>query len=112
MLSEKDREKSFRAVREFAEAAGGSADSFYKKVTVTVQADREYIYRDIDMSISYNYGYMDYQVKPIWEDDEAGEDYRSLGLHGQYSSNFQLFSFLGGALRFEDGDNTIRVFAK
>ena len=110
MLSSDKSDKSFRNVRLFAEAAGGTPDNFRETVDVLVQADKNYLYRGIEMHIYYNYGYMDYQVELMWENDTRQIDYRELGLHGCYSTNFQAFSFSGNTLSFQDGDNAIDVF--
>lgn len=111
MLSQNDREISFASVRSYAEASGSSPDNFYKKTNVLVQVNgNDYLYSNIDVQITYNYGYMDYQLSLVWEDDKGQISYTSLGLHGTYSSNFQMFSFTGDALSFFDGQNSVKVF--
>lgn len=112
VLNEDNKKISFASVRSYAEASGGSPDNFYKKANVLVQANgTDYLYSNIDVQIAYNYGYMDYQLSLVWEDDKSQISYTSLGLHGTYSSNFQMFSFTGDALSFVDGQNSIKVFA-
>ena len=111
MLPLKAREKSFSNVRSFAGASGGSPDNFYRRVNVTVHhGQEEYLYRGIYMSIGYQYNYMDYKVELIWEDDTSQPNYEDIGLHGEYSTNWQEFSFSGGRLSFTDDDNQVSVF--
>ena len=62
------------------------------------------------MSIGYQYNYMDYKVELIWEDDTSQPNYEDIGLHEEYSTNWQEFSFSGGRLSFTDGDNQVSVF--
>lgn len=110
MLSSDKMDRSFRNVRLFAEAAGGTPDKFFETLDVLVKSDRDYLYRSITIHIGYNYGYMDYRVELTWEDDTSQVDYRELGLHGQYSTNFQEFFFSNDTLSFKDGDNEISIF--
>ncbi|MCI7472533.1 MAG: hypothetical protein MSB10_02505 [Clostridiales bacterium] len=115
MLNDAACDRSFRSVRSFAEACGGSPDSFYQKVDALVHCndnDREYLYRGIDINISYHFGYMDYQVELIWEDDSSQPDYKSIGLHGKYSTNWQEFSVCEDKLSFMDGSNRISIFVR
>lgn len=101
---------SFVAVREFAEnMIGTPPDISLKRVTVLVEGSANYCYRNIRMSITYNYGYMDYQVSLLWEDDADQPDYKSLDLHGYYSTNFQNFVFSNGTLTFTDGANRVTI---
>lgn len=110
MLSPDKKNKSFRNVRLFAEAAGGTPDDFRETVDVLVQTSTSHLYRDIEIHISYRYGYRDYQIELMWENDMCQIDYHKLGLHGYYSTNFQAFSFSDNTLSFQDGDNVIVVF--
>ena len=64
------------------------------KTDVLVQINgTDYLYSNINVQITYNYGYMDYQLSLVWEDDKSQISYTSLVLHGTYSSNFQMFTF-------------------
>ena len=111
MLSSEAKKRSFSSVRSFAEASGGSPDSFYRRVDVMVcHGQEKYLYQEIYMSISYQYKYMDYKVDLVWEDDATQPDYEDIGLHGGYSTNFQEFSFSGDELSFTDGGNQVSIF--
>lgn len=112
ILSDAKKAKSFDAVRSFMEAADRPGDSFQGLADVSVQRQTEEIfYQRVRLFISYQHGYMDYKVALIWEDDKNQPDYHSIGLHGEYSTNFQEFSFSNGALSFWDGGNRISIFA-
>ena len=109
MLNDREKDLSFRNIRKFAEAANGTPDNFCKIFDVIVISDTPYLYRNITMTIHYDYGYMDYQVELFWEEDADQVDYRHLGLHGQYSTNFQSFTFSNRTLSFHDGHNTVSI---
>lgn len=111
MLPNKQSKQSFSCVRKFAESMGESPDSFFERVNVLVHADSDYCYHNIRMTITYNYSYMDYQVSLFWEDDDNQPEYKTLDLHGQYSTNFQEFMFTNGVLSFTDGTNQITIMS-
>ena len=102
MLSRIDRNDSVFNIKQFASNLDGCADSFNKKLDVIVKYDcnQTYLYRNVDIYISYNVPYMDFKVSIIWEDDKTQIDYKSIELHGEYSSNFQKFSCNGENLNF------------
>ena len=59
------------------------------------------IYRNVLVSLSYNARYGQFDVDIIWKNDSAQLDYRILGLHGRYSTNFQTdMRFDNGSLNF------------
>lgn len=84
-------------------------DNFHDKCNVTVD---NHLYRDVFVSTYYQVPYMDYKVEIVWEDDPSQPDYKELGLHGSYSSNFQDFVFneTGNFLSFTDGDHNISIY--
>lgn len=100
-----DRFESLRAVKEAIDG-----ESFSDRVDILVQnLNQQYLYSDVNVSISYNIGYMQMDVDIVWEDDTKQRDYSTLGLHGRYNSNFQEFSCSNGTLTWEDGENTISI---
>lgn len=111
MLNDNEKKKSFGSVRSFMEAAGRPSNSFQSTVDVSVVSKRgESLYQEIGLFISYRYDHMDYKVALMWEEDGSQPDYHSIGLHGEYSTNFQEFSFSNGVLSFWDGDKRISIF--
>ena len=83
-------------------------DMFQGQCSVSVDT---YLYSDIYVTITYSIPYMDYSVNIVWEDDDTQPDYKSLGLHGKYSSSFQDFSFDKklNTLSFKDGIRVITI---
>jgi len=112
MLSNENKDQSFRNVKDFVEKLGGCADSFQGVFDVMVETDTPYLYRDVIVHTSYNYGYMDYQIDIIWEDDKNQVSYKDINLHGTYSSNFQLFLHTNKNLSFLDGNCKITILPK
>lgn len=99
------KEKSFRAVKD---AVG--TDHFYGNLDVKVSNSRgTFYYRNVNVQVSYNIGYMQMDVKIFWEDDTSMPFYRDLDLHGEYNSNFQDFRNCGKCLSWDDGGNKISV---
>lgn len=100
------KDSSFRAVKDAVEG-----ESFYDTVDVGVSTPngQVIIYRDVHLAVSYNYGYMQMDVDVMWEEDKLQKPYQSLGLHGKYNTNFQEFTFNGGYLSWQDGENTISI---
>ncbi len=98
-------EKSIVAVKD---AIGN--DEFHGSVDVTVVNNgRTYTYKNIYVNVYYNAPYMQMNVDIVWEDDSSQPDYQSLGLHGQYNTNFQTFHYNYGFLSWDDGNNQISV---
>lgn len=62
MLNDKDKEKSFSNLRNFIYNVGGNADNFQGNFNVLVENDNEYLDKNTEIIISYNYGYMDYKI--------------------------------------------------
>lgn len=99
-------DKSFNAVLK----AIHSGDYFFGRVNIQVSNDKEtYIYRDVEVTVSYHIGYMQMQVTIMWEDDTDSPKYETLGLHKGYNSNFQNFKYLGDCLVWEDNGYTISI---
>lgn len=104
--------KSLSACREFSLFQCSNAtlqeDRFYGKCDVAVD---NMLYRNIDVSVSYQVAYMDFKVDIFWEQDTSQPDYKGVGLHGYYSSNFQSFSFdeATNTLCFNDDIHRISV---
>lgn len=110
MLDEKSKDISFNNVKAFVEAQKGVADHFRGTFDVLVASfSEEYLYHNVEIQTFYDIPYMEYKVQIIWEDDEAQIDYKDLGLHGYYSTNFQLFLPNGNTLEFYDGTNKITI---
>lgn len=110
MLDEASKLISFDNVKTFVGLQNGVADSFHGTFDVlVVSSSEEYVYHSVDVYTSYKYEFMDYKVEIFWEDDESQISYKDLGLHGQYSSNFQLFLLKGNTLVFYDGENKITI---
>lgn len=100
---------SFKNVRKFIEAWGSTSDTFCVTTDVYVTKNKQtYDYNDITVQINYHYGTEDYEVLIYWEEDEDADNYKKLGLHGTYSTNFQKFTF-SDALKFTDGKCKVTV---
>ena len=100
-----DRDASLMAIKT---AIGG--ERYHGHVNATVENNgRIYLYRDIYASVSYNIGYMQMDLSLDWDDDSNQINYKKLGLHVGYNSNFQEFSVDGNNLLWEDGKNRITV---
>ena len=103
-------EESFAAARNFAlfqcRNSDAQEDRFYGKCNVVVD---DMLYRNIDVSVSYQVGYMDFRVVILWEQDTSQSDYKKIGLHGYYSSNFQSFSFDEATNTLSFNDDTHRI---
>ena len=98
------RDSSMRAIKN----AIGGRESFGGKATVTVlNSNEEYMYRDIYIRVTYNYGYMQFDLDVLWEDDNTQIYYKELGLHGTYNTNYQSFSYSNNLLKWTDNENTI-----
>ena len=68
-----------------------------------------YKYSNISVFVSYNIPYMQMDVSVIWEDDDTQIDYKTLGLHGVYNTNFQNFVYENGDLIWYDGNKKIVI---
>ena len=107
-----NKDASFSACREFAlfqcRNATLQEDRFFGKCDVAVD---NLLYRNIDVAVAYQVPYMDFRVDILWEQDASQKNYKDVGLHGYYSSNFQSFSFdeTANSLSFNDGIHRIVV---
>ena len=113
MLSHELQNASFSAARDFA-MSHANEDYFNEKCTVYVNQNGEnIIYNHITVTISYQTAYEDFRVTLVWEEDEEQISYKDIGLHGYYSTNFNLFVFneLSETLSFNDEDKTITIIA-
>ena len=111
MLDPAKRRASSQSVRLFMENCG-SIYNIYQGVFYVLVVDslnRRFQYKSVPISISYNYNYGDYQVSIEWEADSDAQDYKRLGLHGCYSTNFQFFDFSSNSLAFTDGALQISI---
>lgn len=105
-------DESFEACREFIIFQHKNStlrdDHYFGKSNVSVD---DMLYKNISVSVTYQVGYMDYKVEIFWEQDDSQPDYKDIGLHGKYSSNFQIFSFneAVNALSFYDGSHEIVI---
>lgn len=88
----------------------GGKKPFNKRLDVLVIADKEYLFTNITVTINYNAAYMQYDVVIMWEEDSSKPDYRTLELHGQYNTNFQIIEHKNCNLSFIDGNNRITIF--
>lgn len=66
-----------------------------------------YKYSNISVYISYNIRYEQMDISILWEDDYTQINYKTLGLHGVYNTNFQNFVYENGDLIWYDGNNKI-----
>lgn len=95
------------------DAIGGGEKYYGRADAYVLCGNKEYIYRDIEFSVRYDYGYMQMRIEICWEDDEADKPpYHSIGLHGQYNTNFQEFAYSCDRLKWSDGNNRIEVNIK
>lgn len=107
-----NKEESLSACREFALYQCRNAilkqDAFYGKCDVAVD---NLLYRNIDVDVSYQVPFEDFRVTILWEQDTSKKNYKDIGLHGYYSSNFQSFYFdvTANSLSFNDGIHRIVV---
>lgn len=112
MLDEENKKKSFDNVYLFVGLHNGTANSFRGTFNVQVVShSEEYLYHNVEIYTSYDYANMAYKVSIIWEDDLTQKDYKDLGLHSYYSTNFQLFLLKGNTLVFDDGEKEITIFS-
>ena len=88
----------------------GDDGLFAGKINAIVEHGNDtYQYSNIYLKILYNVSYMQMDVDIVWEDDTTQVDYKTLGLHGSYNTNFQEFSFSNGFLQWFDGDKKIMI---
>lgn len=108
-LSAKDASESLEAVREFVlNQHTVTGDKFYGACNVVVG---DLLYANVYVAMYYQIDTKDFRVSIMWEEDSSQPDFRSINLHGSYSSNFQLFSFneSTNTLAFEDGLHKISI---
>lgn len=68
-----------------------------------------YKYSNISVYISYDIRYEQMNISILWEDDNTQKNYKTLGLHGVYNTNFQNFVYENGDLIWHDGNNKIVI---
>ena len=107
-LDKNTRMNSMHEIHRFMEECGHVSDTFYMKLDVVVSGDKKYLYENVTVNISHEFGYGQYKVAIMWEEDKSQVPYKQLGLHGYYGTNFQEFSF-GSSLNFHDGDKSISI---
>ena len=85
------------AVHEFKQLIRYEKEGTYTKLFVVATIGFETVYEDYaECIISYQAGYMDYAIKIDWPFNDTVM--HSLGLYGQYSTNFQKMEFGGKSL--------------
>lgn len=109
ILKQEEKELSFVNVEQYVRILGGSASNYNGIFNVIVDGEEQYEYENVRVFTSYDNKYCDYKVIVMWEDDKDEVHYEKIGLHGKYSSNFQLFKIEDGALTFNDGAYTIYI---
>lgn len=62
---------------------GGTPNSFYTKLNVLVENSSELTFENIHFQTYYNYGYMQYTISIIWEDDKRNPT----TIHWSYMEN-------------------------
>ena len=97
--------KSYDAILKFT----GNKISFQKKLDVVVLKNNEsYLYKNIDVRIVYDSGYMQYRISIIWEDDLSQFPFKTLNLRGEYNTNFNKFILKNENLVLTD-DNGVKI---
>ena len=87
----------------------GNKISFQKKLDVLVLKNNEsYLYKNVDVRIVYDSGYMQYRISIIWEEDLNQFSFRDLNLRGEYNTNFNKFFLENENLVLTD-DNGIKI---
>ena len=87
----------------------GKKISFQKKLDVLVLKNNEsYLYKNVDVRIVYDSGYMQYRISIIWEEDLNQLSFRDLNLRGEYNTNFNKFFLENENLVLTD-DNGIKI---
>ena len=87
----------------------GNKISFQKKLDVLVLKNNEsYLYKNVDVRIVYDSGYMQYRISIIWEEDLNQLSFRDLNLRGEYNTNFNKFFLENENLVLTD-DNGIKI---
>lgn len=87
-----------------------SGETFYGLRDVSViHNSTEYIYKNIYVKIYYDASYAQMKVEILWEDDTSQPEYKTIGLHGIYNTNFQEFTYLNGILKWNDNNNIITI---
>lgn len=107
-----DKYKSLGAVKAFALYQSRNdvlqKDNFHGNCNVVVD---NLLYSNIYVAVYYQAAYMDFKVEILWEQDDSQPDYKQIGLHGSYSSNFQCFNFneTTNTLSFKDSNHNISI---
>lgn len=87
----------------------GNKISFQKKLDVLVLKNNEsYLYKNVDVRIVYDSGYMQYRISIIWEEDLNQFSFRDLNLRGEYNTNFNKFFLENENLVLTD-DNGVKI---
>ena len=96
---------SYEAILNFT----GNKISFQKKLDVVVLKNNEsYLYKNVDVRIVYDSGYMQYRISIIWEEDLNQFSFRDLNLRGEYNTNFNKFFLENENLVLTD-DNGVKI---
>lgn len=98
----------FSSILAVKDAIGGETYYDLRDVSVTHNST-EYIYKNIYVKIYYDTSYAQMCVEVIWEDDASQPEYKTIGLHGIYNTNFQEFTYSNGILKWNDNNNIIAI---
>lgn len=101
--------RSFNNVMKFLQTHSRDITSYHNKHNVIVNGNC--LYQNIEIGIyEASYGlHSCYKVDIVWEEDESQVNYKEIGLHGSYSSDYQTFKKSGNDLTFKDGNNNITI---
>ncbi len=100
--------ETFNSTTAIKDAISGETYSGAIDVSVT-HYNMLYIYKNIYVKIYYNTAYAQMNLDIIWEDDESQPEYKTIGLHGTYNTNFQEFTYSDGVLNWKDNNNVIAI---
>lgn len=107
MLDVNQKERSYNAARVFVDRG----NRYYGIHDVAVQNQgRTYWFKNAPVYIAYYNDFGDIRVSVIWEESTSTHDYKELGLHGTYSSNYEIFILEGKDLLWNDGESKVTVF--
>ena len=98
---------SIREIYEFQQAYGFRTGLEYA-TSISVNRGTECIYCDLtEWQISDDVRYDQFTVNILWTLDE--KEWRHLGLHGCYNTNFQSFKYSNGMLEISDNNTDIVI---
>lgn len=98
----------FSSISAIKDAIDGETYSGWMDVSVA-NNKMVYFYKNIYVKIYYDTSYAQMCVEVIWEDDTSQPEYKTLGLHGIYNTNFQEFTYSNGILKWNDNNNIIAI---